>query len=72
MAAFSAFFMQSQSFLAHPQRLRDGHGRSNCETLFGMSRIPGDNHIRAIACPCEGGGWTPPDRSCCIRCSPPF
>ena len=51
MAAFSAFFMQSPPFLAHRQRLRDGHGRSNCETLFGMSRIPSDNHIRAMLDP---------------------
>jgi hypothetical protein len=46
MAAFSVFFMQSPSFLAHQQRLREGHGRSNAETLFGLSRIPSDNHIR--------------------------
>ena len=30
IAAFSVFFMQSPSFLAHQQRLREGHGRSNC------------------------------------------
>ena len=53
MAAFSVFFMQSPSFLAHQQRLRDGCGRSNCETLFGMSRIPGDSHIRAMLDPAE-------------------
>jgi hypothetical protein len=53
MAAFSVFFMQSPSFLEHQQRLRDGHGRSNCETLFGMSRIPSDNHIRAMLDPAE-------------------
>jgi hypothetical protein len=48
MAAFSAFFMQSPSFLAHQIQLRAGagHGRSNCETLFGMQSIPSDNHIR--------------------------
>lgn len=48
MAAFSVFFMQSPSFLAHQQRLAQGpgHGRSNCETLFGMVKIPSDNHIR--------------------------
>ena len=48
MAAFSVFFMQSPSFLAHQQNLRDGHGRSNCETVFGMRCVPGDNHIRAM------------------------
>ena len=51
MAAFSVFFMQSPSFLAHQQRLLDGHGRSNCETLFGVSRIPCDNHIRTMLDP---------------------
>jgi hypothetical protein len=46
MAAFSVFFMQSPSFLAHQRRFEEGHGRSNCESLFGISRIPSDNHIR--------------------------
>jgi hypothetical protein len=46
MAAFSAFFMQSPSFLSHQRRLETGHGRSNCESLFGLSKIPSDNHIR--------------------------
>jgi hypothetical protein len=46
MAAFSVFFMQSPSFLAHQRRLEDGHGRSNGESLFGIAKIPSDNHIR--------------------------
>lgn len=48
MAAFSVFFMQSPSFLAHQRQLSAGvgQGRSNCETLLGMTRIPSDNHIR--------------------------
>jgi hypothetical protein len=55
MAAFSVFFMQSQSFLAHQQRLQQGagHGRSNCETLFEMTAIPCDNQIRALLDPVE-------------------
>src|SRR5690606_39143178 len=48
MAAFSVFFMQSPSFLSHQRRFETGHGRSNCETLFGLSKIPSDNHIRDI------------------------
>jgi hypothetical protein len=53
MAAFSVFFMQSPSFLAYQRQLADGygHGRSNCETLFGMTRIASDNHIRDILDP---------------------
>ena len=48
IAAFSVFFMQSPSFLAHQRHLAQGagQGRSNCETLFGMTKIPSDNHIR--------------------------
>jgi hypothetical protein len=51
MAAFSVFFMQSPSFLAHQQRLQQGHGRSNAATLFGVEHIPCDNHIRAMLDP---------------------
>jgi hypothetical protein len=51
MAAFSVFFMQSPSFLAHQRRFEEGYGRSNCETLFGLSKIPSDNHIRDMLDP---------------------
>ena len=51
LAAFSIFFMQSPSFLAHQRRLKEGHGRSNCASLFEMDRIPSDNHIRAMLDP---------------------
>lgn len=51
LAAFSAFFMQSPSFHAHQRQLEEGHGRSNCQTLFGLDRIPTDNHIRAMLDP---------------------
>ena len=61
MAAFSLFFMQSPSFLAHQRHLENGHGRSNCQTLFGMRKIPSDNHIRDML--------DPVDRRCSIRYS---
>src|SRR3954447_9779366 len=51
MSAFSLFFLQSPSFLAHQRRLEEGQGRSNCQTLFGLDRIPSDNHIRALLDP---------------------
>ena len=51
MAAFSVFFMQSPSFLAQQRRLQQGHGRSNCASLFGLKNIPSDNHIRAMLDP---------------------
>jgi hypothetical protein len=71
LSAFSIFFMGSPSFLAHQRALAEGHGQSNCETLFGMSAIPSDNYVRLMldgaapaafdglvlqACPCEGRG----------------
>jgi hypothetical protein len=40
------FFTQSGSFLSHQRALEKGHGRSNCQTLFGIGRIPSDNYIR--------------------------
>jgi hypothetical protein len=48
LSAFSLFFMGSPSFLAHQRVLAQGHGRSNCQTLFGMSAIPSDNYIRLM------------------------
>jgi hypothetical protein len=48
LSAFSIFFMASPSFLAHQRALKEGHGRSNCQTLFGMAAIPCDNDIRQM------------------------
>jgi hypothetical protein len=48
LSAFSTFFMGSPSFLAHQRVLEEGYGRSNCETLFGISAIPSDNYIRLM------------------------
>ena len=53
MAAFSAFFMQSPSFLDHQRRLEDGHARSNCQTLFDIPKIPTDNQIRTMLDPAD-------------------
>lgn len=46
--AFSVFFMQSASFLAHQRLVAQKRGRSNLESVFQLSRIPSDNHIRAL------------------------
>jgi hypothetical protein len=48
LSAFSLFFMGSASFLDHQRRLEEGHGRSNCQTLFGITKIPTDPHIRQM------------------------
>src|SRR6185437_10904958 len=47
-SAFSLFFMGSPSFLAHQRALAEGHGRSKCQTLFGIAAIPSDNYIRLM------------------------
>jgi hypothetical protein len=46
LSAFALFFMQSASFLSFQRALEKGQGRSNCQTLFGIGKIPSDNYIR--------------------------
>jgi hypothetical protein len=46
LSAFAMFFMQSASFLSFQRKLEKGCGRSNCQTLFGIEKIPSDNSIR--------------------------
>lgn len=48
MSAFSVFFMQQPSFLAFQRTLHNNVGKDNTQTLFGMDKIPTDNHIRKI------------------------
>jgi hypothetical protein len=59
LAAFSVFFMQSPSFLEHQRHLAKERGRSNCGTLFGMTKIPGDSQIRAKLDPVEPSQFHP-------------
>ncbi len=49
--AFSVFFTQSPSFLAHQQTMKQTKGRSNAESLFQMDQIPCDNQIRTLLDP---------------------
>ncbi len=51
LSAFSLFFMQSESFLSYQRSLYEGRKTSNCHTLFGMRKIPTDNHIRSMLDP---------------------
>ena len=48
LSAFALFFMGSPSFLAHQRALEEGNGRSNCQTVFGISAIPTDAYIRLM------------------------
>lgn len=51
LAAFSVFFMQSRSFLAHQRLLQTKKGRSNANTLFQMDQLPSDQQIRNLLDP---------------------
>lgn len=59
LAAFAPFFLQSPSFLAHQRHLETGQGRSNCQTLFGMGKIPGDGQVRAMLDPVDPAHFHP-------------
>jgi hypothetical protein len=59
LSAFSVFFMGSPSFLGHQRRLSEGHGRSNCQTLFGMTAIPTDVYIRQMLDSAPPGAFDP-------------
>jgi hypothetical protein len=48
LAAFSVFFMQSSSFLAHQRLLQSKHGRNNAGSLFQVREIPSDPQIRNL------------------------
>jgi hypothetical protein len=48
MSAFSVFFTQSPSFLAHQRDMKLRKGRCNAETLFDLSELPSDNQIRNL------------------------
>ncbi len=51
LGAFSVFFTQSPSFLSHQKAMEKTRGKSNAQTLFGMEKIPTDNHIRNLLDP---------------------
>lgn len=51
MGAFSVFFTQSPSFLAHQRDMKLRKGRSNAENLFALREIPSDNQIRNLLDP---------------------
>ena len=51
LGAFSVFFTQSPSFLAHQRAMEKNKGRSNATSLFGIERVPSDNQIRNLLDP---------------------
>jgi len=51
LGAFSVFFTQSPSFLAHQRTMQQTKGHSNAKNIFGIEIIPCDNHIRNLLDP---------------------
>jgi len=51
LAAFSVFFMQSPSFLAHQRDMKKRKGQDNAKTLFEIEKIPSDNQLRSLLDP---------------------
>lgn len=51
LSAFSVFFMQSPSFLAHQRDMQRRKGKSNADTLFKIERIPVAQEIRDLLDP---------------------
>lgn len=55
LSAFSVFFTQTPSFLAYQRVMQGSKGQSNALCLFGVHRIPSDNHIRDLLDPVKPG-----------------
>ena len=56
LGAFSAFFMQSTSFLEYQRHLHSRHGQDNAQSLFGLEKIPSVEQIRNILDRLAAGG----------------
>jgi len=48
LSGFSVFFTQSPSFLSFQRSMQINKGVNNARSLFGVQKIPSDNHIRDI------------------------
>jgi hypothetical protein len=53
LAAFSVFFTQCPSFLSFQQNMEKARGQNNARSLFRVTSIPSDNHIRQMLDPVE-------------------
>jgi hypothetical protein len=55
LGAFSVFYMQAPSFLAHQRDMQRKKGQNNAQSLFEVERIPSDGQIRNLLDPVEPG-----------------
>jgi hypothetical protein len=53
LSAFSVFYLQSPSFLAHQRRMREQQAQDNAQSLFGVENIPSDEQIRNLLDPAD-------------------
>jgi hypothetical protein len=51
LSAFSVFFTQSPSFLAHQKAMQQARGKNNAQSFFHLEPIPSDNQIRQMLDP---------------------
>src|SRR5436190_419076 len=51
LSAFSVFFTQSPSFLAHQKAMQKARGKNNAQSFFQIDKIPCDNQIREMLDP---------------------
>jgi len=51
LSAFSVFFMQCPSFLAHQRDMQEEKGINNAKSLFFIEKIPSDNWVRTLLDP---------------------
>jgi hypothetical protein len=59
LGAFGLFFTQSPSFLEYQRRLPETKGSHNVHTLFGVTTMPCDNHIRTLLDPIAPSHFDP-------------
>ncbi len=53
LGAFSVFFAQSPSFLAHQRHMEQRQGRNNTRSIFGVEVIPSDGQTRNLLDPVD-------------------
>ncbi len=59
LSAFSVFFTQCPSFLAHQKKLQETNGKNNASSLFQVNSIPSDNQVRNLLDPIAPSHLTP-------------
>lgn len=59
LSAFSVFFTQCPSFLAHQKKMQETNGKNNATSLFQVQNVPSDNQVRNLLDPIAPRHLTP-------------